>query len=260
MACAQLLRRTATAAKRSCTGRGVAAVMVSSRSRRRGSLVPISSAAERPSWVSEAWRNAARFAQRRGRQMNAAQQFARAQHVGVVAGDEIDRRHLRAARRRAARACRRPPAPRSARSSRPAGSDMQMLPPTVAAFQILNDARSALQHCADQRRGGPFRRRRRSDRARRCGRSRRCRARRREASSAGQPRLSRSISVSMRGLRLGEQPGAAGQPGIAVAPLRDLALPMSGRRSAVTVLRSMLARPESSVTADRRARPGRRRG
>ena len=28
----------------------------------------------------------------------------------------------------------------------PAGSDMQMLPPRVAAFQILNEARSALQH------------------------------------------------------------------------------------------------------------------
>jgi hypothetical protein len=28
----------------------------------------------------------------------------------------------------------------------PAGSDMQMLPPTVAAFQILNDARKELQH------------------------------------------------------------------------------------------------------------------
>jgi hypothetical protein len=28
----------------------------------------------------------------------------------------------------------------------PAGSDMQMLPPTVAAFQILNDARSDRQH------------------------------------------------------------------------------------------------------------------
>jgi hypothetical protein len=28
----------------------------------------------------------------------------------------------------------------------PAGSDMQILPPTVAAFQILNDASSALQH------------------------------------------------------------------------------------------------------------------
>jgi hypothetical protein len=28
----------------------------------------------------------------------------------------------------------------------PAGSDMQMLPPTVAAFQILNDANSESQH------------------------------------------------------------------------------------------------------------------
>src|SRR6516225_3334419 len=28
----------------------------------------------------------------------------------------------------------------------PAGNDMQMLPPTVASFQILNDARKDLQH------------------------------------------------------------------------------------------------------------------
>src|SRR5207342_164722 len=28
----------------------------------------------------------------------------------------------------------------------PAGSDMQMLPPTVAVFQILNEARNARQH------------------------------------------------------------------------------------------------------------------
>jgi hypothetical protein len=28
----------------------------------------------------------------------------------------------------------------------PAGKDMQMLPPIVAAFQILNDARNASQH------------------------------------------------------------------------------------------------------------------
>ena len=28
----------------------------------------------------------------------------------------------------------------------PAGNDMQMLPPTVAAFQILKEARSELQH------------------------------------------------------------------------------------------------------------------
>ena len=33
----------------------------------------------------------------------------------------------------------------------PAGRDMQRLPPTVAAFQILNEARNELQHC--RRRG-----------------------------------------------------------------------------------------------------------
>src|SRR5262249_52833054 len=42
-------------AKRSCTGRGVAAVMVS---RKSSPSVPIMSAAERPRWVSETWRMA----------------------------------------------------------------------------------------------------------------------------------------------------------------------------------------------------------
>ena len=32
------------------------------------------------------------------------------------------------------------------RMAGPAGSDMQMFPPTVAAFQILNEARNASQH------------------------------------------------------------------------------------------------------------------
>ena len=40
---------------------GVVAVIVTSRSCRAGSLVPINKAAERPSLVSEAWRSAARF-------------------------------------------------------------------------------------------------------------------------------------------------------------------------------------------------------
>ena len=59
-----------SASNRSCTGRGVAAVIVSSRSRRAGSLVPINSAAERPSLVREARRSAARFTERRARQMD----------------------------------------------------------------------------------------------------------------------------------------------------------------------------------------------
>ena len=44
------------------------------------------------------------LAQRSGRQMDAAQQFAGLQDVAMVAGDEIDRRQRCAARRRAATA------------------------------------------------------------------------------------------------------------------------------------------------------------
>ena len=38
--------------------------------------------------------------------------------------------------------------------SEPAGNDMQMLPPTVAAFQTLNDASNASQHILN--RGAAF--------------------------------------------------------------------------------------------------------
>ena len=50
-----------TCANRSWTGRGVAAVMVSRKSSAASLCVPTSSAAERPSLVSEARRNAKRF-------------------------------------------------------------------------------------------------------------------------------------------------------------------------------------------------------
>ena len=68
--------------------------------------------------------------------------LARLQHVGVVAGDEIDGRHFTLGpvawqeREAASRAF-------ASVTIGPAGSDMQILPPTVAAFQILNEARKA---------------------------------------------------------------------------------------------------------------------
>ena len=127
-----------------------------------------------------------------------AQQLARLQHVGVVAGDEVDDRHLRAARRRAATACRRPRARRSARSSAPAGSDMQMLPPTVAAFQILNDARNAVAALVGTAArpsipAGASKSMQLDDPAGRGD----LQPGRRRRSSAGQPSCSRSISVSV---------------------------------------------------------------
>ena len=172
--------------------------MVSSSHPARGRCVPISSAAERPSLVSDARRNATRFAERRRRQVDAAQQFAGPQHVGVVAGDEIDRGDLARRRRRAATACSVPRAPPPARSSAPAGSDMQMLPPTVAAFQILNDASKELQHSRNSGAAvhSPGAGKWYSSAIRQVAAMSSPSA---DASSAGQPSPSRSISVSMAG-------------------------------------------------------------
>ena len=73
---------------------------------------------------------------------------------------------------------------------------MQMLPPTVAAFQILNDTSNAWQHSRQQRRRGPAGRRREpvelGDAAGRGDVEPRG-----DASSAGQFSASRSISVSI---------------------------------------------------------------
>ena len=91
---------------------------------------------------------------------------------------------------------RRRPASRSAGSPSsaavseiigPAGSDMQMLPPTVAAFQILNEARKARQHWSNQRRRGPFGRPSRADRVARPCRWRRSPGRPPQVVSGGQP-------------------------------------------------------------------------
>ena len=82
------------------------------------------------------------------RQMDAAQQLARPQHICMVAGYKIDGGN---------RPRRSAPRPRessyfSATVSAiiaPAGNDMQIFPPTVAAFQILNEASSALLHSSN---------------------------------------------------------------------------------------------------------------
>ena len=86
-----------------------------------------------------------RAAQGLRRQIDPAKNFARRQHVGFapVTKSTIG-------------ICRSPPSrdqivptPSSAAVSEiigPAGSDMQMLPPTVAVFQILKEAANARQH------------------------------------------------------------------------------------------------------------------
>ncbi len=107
--------------------------------------MPISSAADRPSLVSEAWRNAKRFAS-----AAAGRWMLRSNSPGcrTLAWLPVTKSIAATSRGDALRG-HSVQTPSSAAVSEiigPAGSDMQMLPPTVAAFQILNDARNALQH------------------------------------------------------------------------------------------------------------------
>ena len=82
------------------------------------------------------------FAERAGGEMDVAQQLARLKHIGVVAGDEVDRRPLRAGAHRgqegvAGFECG---GVRHHRACRQRHADIAA---TVAAFQILNEARKA---------------------------------------------------------------------------------------------------------------------
>ncbi len=222
-----IARRSSSAeggrAKRSWTGRGVAAVMVSRRSSAvRRPRVPIdqrrraSEMGERSAAEGEA------LGERRGRQVDGAQQLARPQDVRVVAGDEIDAGTLRGAAVARPERADRPRAPTASEIMAPAGSDMQMLPPTVAAFQILNEASRDVAAFAAAA----------APRVHSAGA--------REAIELGdaagggdvepgrgrlQRRPAEAFEIDQRvgaELRLGEQPGAAGEPGIAVAPWPDL--------------------------------------
>ena len=161
-----------------------------------------------------------RLAQGLGRQMDAPQQLAGTEHVSMVAGDEVGGGHL----------TRAPPrghsvyVPSRATVSEimgPAGNDMQMLPPTVAAFQILKEARNARQHSRSS--GAAF------QPAGALNRSSSAIVQVAAISSPvvgrlqGRPvqraKIDEGIGLH---LRLGEQPGAAGQPGIALVPPVDL--------------------------------------
>ena len=103
----------------------------------------------------------------------------------------------------------------------PAGSDMQTLPPTVAAFQILNDIRNASMHC------------RNSGTARHpSGPSKSCSSTIRQVAAMSRPgfrhrqrRPAEAVEIDQRvdgHLRLGEQPGSTRQPRIAIAPAVDV--------------------------------------
>ena len=158
--------------------------------------------------------------ERAGGKMDAAQQLARLEHVRVVAGDEIERGQPCAASRPEATAYSCLPAPPSARSSAPAGNDMQILPPTVAAFQILNEsaARGSTASTAAPRSTRPAPG---IARARRSCRSRQSPAVGRELERRPAQRL--KIDQRVGGdLRRREQPSPAGQPSVALAPLGNL--------------------------------------
>src|SRR3981189_3360832 len=129
--------------KDSRNGRIVDAVTV--RTKPSSLIVPINSAAERPTGVSEIWRNAER-------------RFKAPSGISICRNRSPGASTLRwSPVTNSATGIFRffPPAgqmvktPSSAAVSEiigPAGSDMQMLPPTVAVFQILKEARNARQH------------------------------------------------------------------------------------------------------------------
>ncbi len=87
--------------------------------------------------------------ERAGRQGDRAQQFPLGQHLAARAGDEVGD----AAPAPQPPSCERSRhTPSSAAVSEiigPAGSALHRLPPTVAMFQILNEARKARQHCSN---------------------------------------------------------------------------------------------------------------
>src|SRR6266516_6252307 len=131
-------------AKDNRTGRLVDAVIVRANPPSLVTL-PIRSAAERPTGVSEIWRNAERC-------------LRAAIGISTCRNRSPDASTLRwspVTKSTTGIFCSPPPAcqtvrtPSSAEVSEmigPAGSDMQMLPPTVAVFQILKEARNARQH------------------------------------------------------------------------------------------------------------------
>ncbi len=144
---------------RRCTGRGVAALTVSRKSSPLSPTVATISAAERPRWVSDTWRMAKRFdkAEAGSRIERNSSPFCSTfvwlpvtkSTTGTWRGLPLRGHKVQT--------------PSSAAVSEimaPAGSDMQTLPPTVAAFQILNDIRNASMHWSNSgtacHSGGPL--------------------------------------------------------------------------------------------------------
>src|SRR4051812_21668454 len=146
--CCAMASRSAVALgasrKHNRIGRTVDAVTVSV-SVPSASRLPIRSAAERPTGASEIWRKTVR-------------RFKAAIGISICRSRSPGASRLRwlpVTKSTTGIICSPPPAfqmvqtPSSAAVSEiigPAGSDMQRLPPTVAVFQILNEARKARQH------------------------------------------------------------------------------------------------------------------
>src|SRR6185295_13523696 len=131
-------------AKDNRMGRLVDAVIVSANPPSLITL-PIKSAAERPTGVSEIWRNAER-------RLKAASGISicrnRSPGASTLRWSPVTK-STTGIFRSPPPACQMVQVPSSAEVSEiigPAGSDMQMLPPTVAVFHILKEARNARQH------------------------------------------------------------------------------------------------------------------
>lgn len=110
----------------------------------------------------------------------------------------------------------------------PAGSDRQMLPPTVATFWTLNEPSSASQHC--RARCAPGARDGCAGRQRASSASVQVAAMRRPSSVSVSAWPAEGVQVKQAPqprLGLGEQPGAAAEPRVSVAPTRS-----GGRRVA----------------------------
>ena len=152
--------------------------------------------------------------------MDLAQQLALLQHVLVVAGTKSTTVTSRGSPLRG-HSVQTPSSAAVSEIIAPAGSDMQTLPPMVAAFQILNDIRNEFMHFRNsgtaRHPGGP---------SKSCSSTtRQVAAMSRPASVAVSGAQPRSVEIDQRvdgHLWLGEQPGTPGQPRIAFTPAIDV--------------------------------------
>ncbi len=217
-----------SASNESFTGRGVDGGDGEREGAVFGARVPISSAPERPSGASEICRNAVRRVSASAGNVIERKQFAGLEHIALRAGDEFGDRHAPLA------AVRRPDradavergGERDHRAGRQRHADIAADGRRVPDFEGGEEGAAAL---ADQRRGDPF------DRAGEAVELRdgagggdvepvgaglqRLPAERGEIDQPRQPRL-----------RLGKQPGAAAEPGIAGAPGRQFAASRAAAR------------------------------